>query len=1309
MSALPPNWGLDYDGTRWFYTYKPTGHIQYHFPSEGDEFPDFIDAASPAPALAPEERLESQRQQVRRAQTVTGGHGGHGHLPVPGRQGYVGGSGRDFRTGRSREGAGMSGMSATAMPVSNVYEDIYSRNDAPFQPESFMYLGPGSYNDVSPLIEEEDEAARRVVAGSSPGSSLVTPDQRSRHGGSPMLGVHALPAHSPHFSPPSEDGSLPPVSMLDGQEIHMLDGRETVHMLDGEPVVHMLDGREVPVELEGITRFNPVGIVAEMGTGATERATVENEPVEMHAGDSTAPIERVAAERAAVEAQGLRTDEAEEQLEEALERLKHQKALRINERVSGPGSDATAQPQQFVAPVVSMGVAASEQAFSPGKEDSDDEEALLIARMEAAAPKQSPDQPQAARAESPKPNFTIARKPAGAKYQPYAPGKITDRQSEDVAGRKTGSVPIRRDPSLMMSSKYMGQGAIDPESIPQSLALRSTQPQGGKIRQTAPEVEQGIEDVEQTPESVPHPSGFKPSRKSNRDSAGSSKTVSALAPDSPTDPAVEPEQKSGITKFPSVLKPARGRAPSIPPKHTSTWPLEHRPKKLYEQPHASQEQEDETERRYVPYTEPRDRDAALGDPYSSQRPYSDVEPTIESLPDLPQPASSERARPVSAMPAIETTPAPDWHPSAEQHLPYRLVRANSSEVHQPKSISAHPEGGPRPIADFAAMPSLAFVSGGVPSPSSSDQTPPLSPKKAAGGPENKETSNEKAGSPGEVSPLRSRETSLSNSAQQTPSPIETLRRGSSVVSHAQTVDGMSTWTPSPQSETPPSATQALPPQRKLSGLRHPVSHTSDDNRVKSPPSSTETPLESGPLGNMKEEATSYFPAPESLRRMSLPYSLLDESDASSPAAPTPPPKNPERQPLQRSKSLQEKKSPELRCAEPLQQQLEPIKPTQLETSPALDTAPDVPASQIQMGGHVLHAIEEGDEDDGDASEGEVITARRVVMERHSMSSGSIQLSPPRGKVKEPDLLASGSPSGQGTHQRTVSQPVQEHFMVATEPPVQQPRLQQDSSEVHQREAPRPTQAHPTAQQPQQAHALRTEPLSQPHPAHQAANMQAVAHQRSISQPINFGSRQAPAQHLQPHQVPRWQIPQGQAPAPHAQYQGHSTPSSGPQQPWHVPMPPPQSFPFGTTTQVSSPGQRERERGWKKLFKKTPTKEAPPQISAPALQTPPPQMHATTQMQYYVPLGQMPPNVQQPTQWPPGAPAWQPPQLPHPPMGSVQLPPAVGERPGVSKIPGFEVTDVPSRMPTVRRNSALGSNPFDANVMPAPLFDKETAP
>ncbi|KAF4586030.1 hypothetical protein GQ602_005335 [Ophiocordyceps camponoti-floridani] len=67
LVGLPPGWESDYDGSRWFYTYRSTGHVQYRFPCAGDEFPHFVDAAAPPPLLAPEERLESQQQLRRHA------------------------------------------------------------------------------------------------------------------------------------------------------------------------------------------------------------------------------------------------------------------------------------------------------------------------------------------------------------------------------------------------------------------------------------------------------------------------------------------------------------------------------------------------------------------------------------------------------------------------------------------------------------------------------------------------------------------------------------------------------------------------------------------------------------------------------------------------------------------------------------------------------------------------------------------------------------------------------------------------------------------------------------------------------------------------------------------------------------------------------------------------------------------------------------------------------------------------------------------------------------------------------------------
>ncbi|KAL6849248.1 hypothetical protein ACO1O0_008781 [Amphichorda felina] len=252
MAVLPQGWEWDYDGARWFYTYKPTGHIQYHFPNEGDEFPDFVDAASPVPQLAPEERLESQ-QQVRRHSSQHQPHSSTG-------------AGDAAERWKSR-------MTATARPVSSVWEEEERRHNrevpagGAFQPESFMFLGPGVYADVSPPVEdEEEEAARRVIAGGSPEVSIgtLTPMGTGRAG-------------------LSSTGSVSRAVTPGGEE----------EAEEEEGVVHMLDGREMPLELPAEERFNPVGMIAEMATGETSRARAETHPDPVEIGDNTvlAPIE----------------------------------------------------------------------------------------------------------------------------------------------------------------------------------------------------------------------------------------------------------------------------------------------------------------------------------------------------------------------------------------------------------------------------------------------------------------------------------------------------------------------------------------------------------------------------------------------------------------------------------------------------------------------------------------------------------------------------------------------------------------------------------------------------------------------------------------------------------------------------------------------------------------------------------------------------------------------------------------------------------------------------------------------------------
>ncbi|KAH6966223.1 hypothetical protein EDB82DRAFT_322672 [Fusarium venenatum] len=241
MSGLPEGWEADYDGRRWFYKYKPTGHIQYHFPKEGDEFPDFIDSFSPAPDLAPEERLESQ-QQVRR-------HGSTTAAPA--------------RLSPKKYDGGY-GMSATARPVSMTWDGALEEESTVFQPENFMYLGPGTYTDVSPVAEEEEEAARRVLAEGIEGRVDKSPSK----GVSPLNSERTTPSQSTANAGPiaGEPVLVPPTVV---EEIHEMPSHEPPPAPD------------------------PVGIIAEMPTCDTAQAHIEKHPPPIEMADNTvlAPIE----------------------------------------------------------------------------------------------------------------------------------------------------------------------------------------------------------------------------------------------------------------------------------------------------------------------------------------------------------------------------------------------------------------------------------------------------------------------------------------------------------------------------------------------------------------------------------------------------------------------------------------------------------------------------------------------------------------------------------------------------------------------------------------------------------------------------------------------------------------------------------------------------------------------------------------------------------------------------------------------------------------------------------------------------------
>ncbi|KAM3505478.1 hypothetical protein MY10362_002927 [Beauveria mimosiformis] len=318
---LPDGWEWDYDGTRWFYTFKANGHVQYHFPSDGDEFPDFVGVV-PA-ALEPEERLASH-QQVKRAT---------GAPPE--------------RKKKSKDGRGNRMTATTPRPVGIEWdgdvgagssEDEEEEGEGAgsrvvFEPENLMFLGPQTYAEVSPLNEEEEEAAKRTVVGDegavvSPGketqptsgaeewtkegenghvvapkatTALITPAEDEKPLGNkeePVVTREAKPAEKPtkSLAPQQSAFAADPIA-----EQNPALAREAAAPSPALPTTlpppplppgsTHTSAVELPVPAP--PPFNPVGIIAEMPTGDTPRSHIELNPIPVEIMDTSvlAPIE----------------------------------------------------------------------------------------------------------------------------------------------------------------------------------------------------------------------------------------------------------------------------------------------------------------------------------------------------------------------------------------------------------------------------------------------------------------------------------------------------------------------------------------------------------------------------------------------------------------------------------------------------------------------------------------------------------------------------------------------------------------------------------------------------------------------------------------------------------------------------------------------------------------------------------------------------------------------------------------------------------------------------------------------------------
>ncbi|KAI0403248.1 hypothetical protein F4802DRAFT_322451 [Xylaria palmicola] len=228
MTGLLEGWEADYDGKRWFYRYKATGLVQYHFPQPGDEYAEFLFDAGTGPLqLTPEERLAIEQQSKRRS--------------VPGSDSDTGNSTRTSGSRREKKKVEAieegGGMSATGY----------------FDPSSFMYP-PGAYNNISP-VEDED------------GDENTFGKKRSQDTPNTALGItpEATPTENLHTSHLGVAGH----------------GVQRTNKLTG-------NAHQQAVELPegGQQIWSPVGYVAELATQDTVKCAEELAPVELDATSS---------------------------------------------------------------------------------------------------------------------------------------------------------------------------------------------------------------------------------------------------------------------------------------------------------------------------------------------------------------------------------------------------------------------------------------------------------------------------------------------------------------------------------------------------------------------------------------------------------------------------------------------------------------------------------------------------------------------------------------------------------------------------------------------------------------------------------------------------------------------------------------------------------------------------------------------------------------------------------------------------------------------------------------------------------------
>jgi hypothetical protein len=571
--GLPEGWEWDYDGKRWFYRYKPTGLTQYHFPQPGDEFPNFVDAAAPAPELAPEEKLESYQQMKRR--NTTG----------------------DDSERAERRATRASMMRATGGPLTSPsFEDDDDDKGFYFQPESFMYLGPGSYNDVSPLDGEDDNmgAGKEETLKKGEGKGKGKEDEakskgKEREGDgiksrvSPLASENTTPMfiNSEPVTSASELRSEPavgePILSIDTKDLGATkkDGGNAVQ----SPGVPMLDSRERPFELAETTApprppWDPVGIMAEMATEFTSSARIEThpDPIEMPDNYILAPIETPTVQHGnsfIAELPGHRSPVREKAPEP--QQVPYQGLIAQSvDRSKTPMPQATVQAQVVDRSTTPAGQAPIQhfQPLMPGalKYDAPVRQQTPVSSAYVQAQRSSTPQPPKDESPAVKP-FAITRKPS--KYRAYVPGVATEDSShnrsslvivdDSAAETKKDEQPVPsshraslyREESLMFRAGPKIPPKMDMTNIPSVLQPPQLPPKGPAA------------------EGSPVPAVLQPAQFGNKNSPAERQREPS-APAHTSQPAMPnsllPSQSNpaqGLASpIPSVLQPARGHTPA---------------------------------------------------------------------------------------------------------------------------------------------------------------------------------------------------------------------------------------------------------------------------------------------------------------------------------------------------------------------------------------------------------------------------------------------------------------------------------------------------------------------------------------------------------------------------------------------------------------------------------------------------------------------------------------------------------------------------------------------------------------------------